>query len=211
MKHIIVRTLATSVSLIVSATFATAQPNSLASMGVPSNAQIANPQGPVSTDPGMSESFATLFDANGAFVGSIAPDGSTYDTRGNLVARIDADGNVIGADGVMLFDASGVMIAMAGTDGTKASLFNGTKPQIRLNRAETKRIAEWTSPSLYAVASTCRAWSDLISNDWAAQSFYRNCASHSPWEFKAAALNAASQNRCLQISVPNAVLTTWAC
>lgn len=160
-------------------------------------------------DAGTGETVTVLRDEAGEVIGWMEKNGAVYDLHGNLVAHLNADGNVVDADGTVLIDVFGAA-APSRSGSHKLTWAWGLPPKIRFNRSETRRVDAYGS---LVVAPFCAAGAALVSTfgtPAAGAAFGVACLAQTS-VIIGTARYAVRHNRCLQLAVPTSIPSTWGC
>ncbi len=149
-------------------------------------------------DPSTGEIFFLIVDDAGFVLGWIGLDGSTYDTEGNLQARIDGAGKVLAADGTVVFDLHPTMAA----NDRKISLVWSSPLGLRFSRAETAAIASTGALGGELCAAIRYSVSRLI-DPATGDLTLRACLNRKGWIVHTAYLANNANNKCLRLTVPD--------
>jgi hypothetical protein len=159
------------------------------------------------------ESFSVLVGEDGNLVGWMEANGTTYDASGKLFARVDSNGNVVAADGSVLFEAQSDCAGLdadAASDGNKMSWHWGWPPTIRFNRAETRRIDAYGSLVVAPICAAAAAVASAAATPAVGAAVGVACLAQTG-AIIGVARYAVRHNKCEQISVPASVPSTWGC
>jgi YD repeat-containing protein len=153
-------------------------------------------------DPVDGETYSILHGEDGSITGWMEADGTTYDASGALVARIDSKGNVVAADGSIIFGADADCGAEAAVDGQKWAYDSSLGvARIYLNRSETK----WLSTESTGLSTICIAVGGYISYRFgvkAGTAFGATCSAIQ-YTIGAIARYAVDNNYCVAFRVAN--------
>jgi hypothetical protein len=162
------------------------------------------------TDSLDGEKYSALIGEDGSIVGWMEADGTTYDATGALFARIDAKGNVVGADGSILFDVAPDCGPATAVDGSKLSWAWGLPPHIRFNRTETRRIDAYGSLAVAPICSAAAGAAGIAATPAVGVAVGVACLAQTG-AIIGVARYAVRHNKCAQISVPASIPSTWGC